>query len=545
MTILGRNAGTFNGTSFLVTPAAGNFGTGTVLVIVVFGNTVINTPSGFTQRVASVVDMGLYAYDGAGAGQSNIVFTNSAGTGEWFVWELSASSTWDVGSGSQTPVAGATYTSPSITPALGSRHLLALIGGNGAGLARTVTAFSDGFTEWADLQVTTQDWTFAAAADLDVTADGSTAYTTTGTYSGGGTTTRGGITLAYVNTATVTAVFPPNRQARRRLATAVLTRERARVSTPVRDQVNPPFPFTGVKQPRRLRGIGPRRGEAWLPVQPQVVVTAPNFPIQPVREHLKGLKLFRPRVATPVPAQVALVAAPFPPRGLRAQVRGLRLFRSRSVPAPRRQAVPPAVTHPRPRAQWRVRGHIAVAPPPQVVVNAPAWSPRPVRARLKGLRIGRGRASAPVPEQVTVVPPAYPPQPARTRLRGLRLFRGRASTPVPAQLTVASAAFVPRGVRTRIKALRWSRGRTTATVPPQVVVVAPGRVPLFARVKQHAIRLARGKFRTAQSPGVRVLPMAAASPLPPIATVSEPHPIRTVTGDRGITTFSPPPSIDT
>lgn len=198
MTIVQRNAGTFNGTSFNVAPSAGSFGSGTVLVVAVFGNTIINTPGSMTQRTTSVVDMGLYSYDKAGAGESSIGFTNSAGTGEWFVWELSAGSTWDTGSASQTASAGLTQASPSITPALGNRHILAVVGGNGGGLARTVTAFSGGFTEFADLQVSTQDWTFSAGADLDVAADGSTAYTTTGTYSAS-VATRGGITLAYVN----------------------------------------------------------------------------------------------------------------------------------------------------------------------------------------------------------------------------------------------------------------------------------------------------------------------------------------------------------
>lgn len=196
MTIIQRNAGTFNGTSFNVAPSAGSFGTGTVLAVAVFANTVITTPGSFTQRVASVVDLGLYAYDGAGAGQSSIAFTASAGIGEWFVWELSNGSAWVTGSGAQTPTASSSYASPSITPTLGNRHILAVVGGNGGGLARDVTAFSGGFTEFADLQVSATDWTFAAAADLDVTADGSTAYTTTGTYSAS-VGTRGAMTLAY------------------------------------------------------------------------------------------------------------------------------------------------------------------------------------------------------------------------------------------------------------------------------------------------------------------------------------------------------------
>ena len=200
MTVLDRNSGTFNtATSFNVTRSSGNFGSGTVIVIAVFGNTVVNTPGSATQRANSVVDLGLYAYDLAGSGQSSIAFTNSAGTGTWFCWELSSGSTFVGGSANQTATTGTTHTSPSVTPTSGDRHLLAVVGGVGSGAARTVTAFSDSFTERADLQVSAQDWPFAASADLDVTANGSTAYSTTATFSATTQTARGGIILAYVN----------------------------------------------------------------------------------------------------------------------------------------------------------------------------------------------------------------------------------------------------------------------------------------------------------------------------------------------------------
>jgi hypothetical protein len=198
VTIIQRNAGTFNGTSFSVAPSAGSFGTGTVLVVAVFGNTTVTTPGGATQRTTSVVDMGLYSYDLAGSGQSSVGFTNAAGTGEWFVWELSSGSTWLTGSAAQVNTALGTYTTPSITPTLGNRHLLAVAGGNGAGSARDVSSWTNSFTEFADNQVLTQDWTFSAGADVDVAADGLTSYSTTATFSAG-VATRGGMTLAYNN----------------------------------------------------------------------------------------------------------------------------------------------------------------------------------------------------------------------------------------------------------------------------------------------------------------------------------------------------------
>lgn len=203
MTILDRNAGTFTSTtSFNVTRSTGSFGTGTVIVVAVFGNTAVSTPGSATQRATSVVDLGLYAYDIAGAGQSSIAFTNSAGSGVWFAWELNSGSTFlTPASAIQTSAGNTTYTTGALTPTSGTRHLLAAVGGVGGGGARTVTAFSDSFTERADLQVTAQDWPFAASADLDVTANGSTAYSTTATFSGATATARGAILLAYINNA--------------------------------------------------------------------------------------------------------------------------------------------------------------------------------------------------------------------------------------------------------------------------------------------------------------------------------------------------------
>lgn len=203
MAIVQRNSGTFTSTtSITVSPASGTFGTGTVLVVAFSGNTTINTPGGWTLRASNVSNLGLYAFDKAGAGESSLAFTaGAAGSGEWFVWELSAGSTFDVGQAAQTNSAAGTYATPSITPTSGSRHLLATGGGSttsASPFAVTVTAWTSGFVEFADAQVQVSDWPFSAAADVDVTANGSTAYSTTVTYSTA-PTRRGAMTLAYLN----------------------------------------------------------------------------------------------------------------------------------------------------------------------------------------------------------------------------------------------------------------------------------------------------------------------------------------------------------
>lgn len=201
MAILDRSSGTFvSATNVSVTRSTGSYGTGTVIVVVIFGNTVFNTPGGWTQRTSNVNTLGLYSYDKAGAGEASISFTaTAAGQGTWFAWELSPGSVWDTGQATETAGGILTFDTPSITPAAGGRHILAVAGANRSGAAGSVSSWSGGFTEWADAQGTTAgDGTFAAAADLNVTADGTTAYTTTATFN---TTVspRGGFTLAYVN----------------------------------------------------------------------------------------------------------------------------------------------------------------------------------------------------------------------------------------------------------------------------------------------------------------------------------------------------------
>lgn len=210
MTILDRNSGTFNTTTaFNVTRSSGNFGTGTVIVVVVFGNTIITTPGGATLRATNVSNMGLYGYDIAGAGQASIAVTASpAGSGVWYAWELSSGSTWLTGNASET-TGGATSYGLSVTPTAGNRHILAASGGLGSGLVRSVSSFSNSFGLFGAAQVAAQDWPFAGGADLDTVAAGS-AITTTATFSASAGVV-GGVVLAYVNSAaaaTASPVFP-------------------------------------------------------------------------------------------------------------------------------------------------------------------------------------------------------------------------------------------------------------------------------------------------------------------------------------------------
>lgn len=203
MTILDRNIGTFNtAASINVTRSTGVYGTGTRLVVAVFGNTIFTTPSGWTQRHTSVATMGLYAYDKPGAGESSLTFTCSpAGSGVWAAWELSAGSDYLTGNAQQQDNTLAAVTTATLTPSAGNRHLLVVAGGIHPSATRSVTGFNNSFTNFAAAAALNQDRPFAGRVDRDVTTDGSVGYNTTATFDGLTLSALGSIFLAYADAA--------------------------------------------------------------------------------------------------------------------------------------------------------------------------------------------------------------------------------------------------------------------------------------------------------------------------------------------------------
>lgn len=200
MTVLDRNFGVFNAaTGITVARSTGSYGTGTTIVVAIFGNIVFSTPSGWTQRLQNVASMGLYSYDRIGAGESSFTFAPSAaGSGVWFAWELATGSTWDGGvvaeQGNLTQV-----TTGNSVPTAGNRHMLAVCGGVD-GSAKSITGFSNSFVNVAGGQATAQDRPFASRAERDVVANGSTGYSTTATFSSA-TAVSASMMMAYVDTA--------------------------------------------------------------------------------------------------------------------------------------------------------------------------------------------------------------------------------------------------------------------------------------------------------------------------------------------------------
>jgi cellulose 1,4-beta-cellobiosidase len=211
MTILDRSSGSIGAatTTWTVTRSTGSYGTGTKLAVVVFGNTTFGAQSGWTSRASSVVNLGLYAWERTLAGETSFNLTAGvAGTGQWWAWELSSDATFDVGNAVQANSNATSQAVPSLTPAVGARHMLAVVGGTGTGSPRAVSSVSNSYVMGTSLQSTVQDWVFSVSAERDVTGDGSTAYTTTGTFSGTAQNS-GGVHLAYSGSG-VTDTTPPS-----------------------------------------------------------------------------------------------------------------------------------------------------------------------------------------------------------------------------------------------------------------------------------------------------------------------------------------------
>jgi hypothetical protein len=325
--------------------------------------------------------------------------------------------------------------------------------------------------------------------------------------------------------------FPTNLEQRRRLLVAPRqVRGAARIATPVRAQVNPPFPTNGIKQPRRLRGLLARRGEMFTPVPSQAVVAAPAFPPRPVRARLKGLRLYRGEMFAPPSDQLSDAQQYQRPR-----LRLPRIFRGRTGNAgsgadrggaagvsaaerpdpaagaadlpwpcrlggarPDRGRCPglPAGERPHPRA-WP-------APVPGPRVGSGACSDRRHAAVVHAARGADpaafrphlpGRTSAPVPDQL-VAPPA-----PHLRPRGMAPRRGHAAMPAR------------RRSSSRRPPTRSEAGPATAEGPALSGVARPqcrfrlrwsscrrSMVPLFTRLKQHAARIFRGESRAVLPP---------------------------------------------
>lgn len=108
---------------------------------------------------------------------------------------------------------------------------------------------------------------------------------------------------------------PPPGVSKRRARSSPTPRLRARMVTPVRPQVNPPYPTNEEAQPRRLRGLPGRRDRVVMPPWPQLAppVNPDWIPAGRRPRPLPELPR-RERVVTPVPAAGLFLPAGHRPR---------------------------------------------------------------------------------------------------------------------------------------------------------------------------------------------------------------------------------------
>lgn len=196
MTIIQQASGTFTASGFSATlPGASSASNCVVLIIA--GNTTITTPASWTARQSNVNEMGHYLYDRAGASLTSVTVTSAAGQGTWWIAEI-GSGAHDISSSANNIAQTTTYTTPSLTPTAGTRIVIASLASlTGFATVRTISGWTNSFVEQADVCQASADYPMQGVATLDdFTANGSTAYSTTGTYSA--SSSRSAIIASYV-----------------------------------------------------------------------------------------------------------------------------------------------------------------------------------------------------------------------------------------------------------------------------------------------------------------------------------------------------------
>lgn len=181
--IIQQNTGIWSGTSMSVSVPGPTAPTST-MVFIIAGNTIVATPSGWTLRESQVNEMGHYLFTRMGSTNSwNITTNNGAGT--WYVAEV-ASSTYEASASANDPTGSHEYATPTLTPLAGHRLLLASVASSsGDEIQRTISDWTDNFTEIADICNPTGDYPMQGVALRDVSTDGVTGYMTTASYSQG------------------------------------------------------------------------------------------------------------------------------------------------------------------------------------------------------------------------------------------------------------------------------------------------------------------------------------------------------------------------
>lgn len=181
MGIVQEASGLFSGSPFSPTLPGPSSASNTVIVVIA-GNTTVTTPGSWTLRTSQVNFMGHYLFERAGFALSSVAITAAAGIGTWYIAEVNGA--YDTSLSANNTAAATTYVTPNIAPATGLRTLVASLGSTiGSAAARTISGWTNGFIEEADVSQATSDAPMQGVASLGVTGNGVTTFNTTGTYS--------------------------------------------------------------------------------------------------------------------------------------------------------------------------------------------------------------------------------------------------------------------------------------------------------------------------------------------------------------------------
>lgn len=186
MTIVQQATGSVvGGTTFTVTLPSATVASNTVALFV-DGNTTATTPAGWTLRASQVNWLGQYLFDKAGDGTASwtVTYAGSGSATTWYVAEI-LNGAYDTSQSVQTIANSVTSsTSPTLTPAAGTKDIIAAITagvGTSATPSVTYSGWTGGFVQQATLAVTaSQDNPSEGIAMIgNVAATGSYATTVT------------------------------------------------------------------------------------------------------------------------------------------------------------------------------------------------------------------------------------------------------------------------------------------------------------------------------------------------------------------------------
>jgi hypothetical protein len=177
-----------------------------LVLVVVSDDYKTGDPSGYTLSTGASqqVYLGHYVWwKIAAGGETSVQYTiGSASTSAWLVLEfdnIETSSSLDVSNGQSVISAGATYTTPAVTPSTGRRFAIASIGGSLNADFSGVDTWLNSYTEQAESFHSgsgTRDVVGVATLALD--GNGSSTTSSGATYSGGVTAqSRTGILLVF------------------------------------------------------------------------------------------------------------------------------------------------------------------------------------------------------------------------------------------------------------------------------------------------------------------------------------------------------------